>query len=52
MQHIPTSHVYSKDESELKEFLIEKTLSRICFTDTDESKSITVDEFSTKEDES
>ena len=26
MQHIPTMHVYSKDESELKYFLVDETL--------------------------
>ena len=40
---IPTSHVFSMDESELKEFLVEKTLSQICSTDKDESKGIIVD---------
>ena len=51
-KQIPTSHFYSKDKRELKEFLVEKTISQICYTDKDESKIIIVDEFSTKEDES
>ena len=52
MKHIPVSHVCSPEESKLKEFLVNKTLSQICSTDEDESKGITVDECSTKEDES
>ena len=32
-QHITTSHVYYKDKSELKEFLVDGTLSQICSTD-------------------
>ena len=49
---IPTSHIYSKDKSKLKEFLVDKNISQICSTDEDESKIIIVDKFSTKEDES
>ena len=35
-QHIPTSQVYPKDDSELKELLVDETLSQICSTDKDE----------------
>ena len=47
-KQIPTSHIYSKDESELKEFLVDKTLSQICSKNKDESKIIIVDKFYTK----
>ena len=33
IKHILNSHVCSKDESELKEFLVDKNLSKICSTD-------------------
>ena len=51
-KHIPTSHNCSTDESELKEFLVEEILSQICSTEEDESKTITAEKCSTKEDES
>ena len=35
-KQIPTSHVFSTDESKLKEFLVDDTLSQICSTDEDE----------------
>ena len=38
----PSSHVCSTDESELKEFLINKNLSQSFSTDKDESKGIIV----------
>ena len=44
--------VCSTDESKLNEFLVDKTLSQIFYTDKDESKGIIVDEFSTEEDKS
>ena len=50
--HIPISHVYYKDESELEEFIVDKNLSQICSTDEDESKGVIVEKYSTKEDES
>ena len=50
-KQIPTSHVYSKDDSKLKEFLVDKALSQICYTDKDKSKSIVVDKCYTKKDE-
>ena len=40
----------STDETELKEFLVNKNLSQICYTDEDESKGIIVNKFSTEED--
>ena len=40
-------HVFSTYESELKEFLVDKTLSQICSTDEEKSIEIIVDEFST-----
>ena len=51
-QQIPTSHVYSMDDSEFKKFLVDKTLSQICSTEKDEPKIIIVDECFTEEDES
>ena len=45
-------HVCSTDERELKEFLVDKTLSQICSTDEDKSKDIVVNKFSKEEDES
>ena len=51
-QQIPTSHVYSKKESELKEFLVDDNLPQIYSTDEDESKRIIVDKPSTDEDKS
>ena len=42
MKHIPTSYVCSTDESELKEFLVDATLSQSCSTDKDESEGIIV----------
>ena len=52
MKQIPNLHIYSKDENELKEFIVDKTLSQICSTEEDESKSIIVGKCSTKKDES
>ena len=49
-KHIPTLHVFSTDKSKLKEFLVDETLSQICYTDEDESKGIIIDECSTEED--
>ena len=34
-KQIPTSHIFSTDESELKEFLVDETLSQICCTNED-----------------
>ena len=51
-KHIKTSHVCSTDESELKEFPVNETLSQSCSTDEDESKGIIINECSTEEDES
>ena len=42
MKQTLTSHVCSTDERELKEFLIDETLSQISSTDKDESKGIIV----------
>ena len=50
-KQIPTSHVFSTDESELKEFPVNKILSQRCSIDEDKSKGIIVNEFSTEEDE-
>ena len=36
-------HVYSTDESKLKEFLVDKIVLQICSTEEDESKGIIVD---------
>ena len=51
-KNIPTSHVFSMNKRELKEFLVDKPLSHICSTDEEKSKCIIVDECSTKENES
>ena len=50
-KQIPTSHVVSTDESELKEVLVDKALLQICSTDEYESKGIIVNKFSKEEDE-
>ena len=52
MKYIPTLHVFSTDDSKLKEFLVDKTLSQIRSTDKGESKGMIIDECSTEEDES
>ena len=46
-QQIPTSHIYFTDDTELKEFLVRKTLLHVYSTDEDKSKGIIVDEIST-----
>ena len=48
-KQILTSHVVSTDNSKLKKFLVDKTLSQICSADKDKSKGIIVEEYSTKE---
>ena len=50
-KQIPSSHVCSADESELKEFPVNKTLSQSFSMDKDESKGIIVNECFTEEDE-
>ena len=52
MKQIPTSHVCSTYDSELKEFLVNETQSQICYTDKDELKDIIVENCSTEEYES
>ena len=47
-----TLYVYSMDKSKLKEFLVDKNLSHIYFTEEDKSKSIIIDKFSTKKNKS
>ena len=42
MKQIPTSHVFSTDKRELKEYLVDKILSQIYSRDEDESKGIIV----------
>ena len=49
-KQIPTLYVCSTDESELKEFLLDKNILQIYSTDGDESKSIIVDKCSMDED--
>ena len=51
-QQITTSHICSTDKSELKEFLVDKTLSQIYSTDEDKSKGIIIDKCFTEEDKS
>ena len=50
-KHILTSHVCSTDKSELKDILVDETLSQICSTDKDESKGIISDNCYIEEDE-
>ena len=50
-KQILISHVCSADDIILKEFLVGKTLSQICFTDKDESKVFISDKSSREEDE-
>ena len=51
-KQIQISQVYSTDESELNEFLVNKKLLQICSTDKEESKGINTNKCSTEEDES
>ena len=51
-KQIPTSYICSTENRELKEFLVDKTLSHICSTDKDKTKGITVGDCSTEEDKS
>ena len=51
-KHIPTLRIYSMDESELKEFLVDKTLSQICSTNEDKSNGIIINKCSKEEEES
>ena len=51
-KQIPVSHVCSTDNSELNEFIVNKTLSHIFSTDEEKSKGIIVDECSMEEDKS
>ena len=52
MKQIPTSHICSTDESELKELPVDKTLYKIYSTDEDKSKGIIFKESNTKNEES
>ena len=47
-KQIKTLHVCSMDESKLKEFLVNETLSRSCSTDEGKSKGISFDKCSTE----
>ena len=51
-KQIPILHVCSTDDSELEEFLVDKNLSQICYTEKYESIVFIIDERSTEEDES
>ena len=51
-KQIPILHVFSTYKSELKEFLFNETILRICSTDESKSKGIIFNECSTEEDES
>ena len=51
-KQIPTSHIFSTDERELKAFPVDKNLSQICSTDEGESKGIIVNKYSTEEEKS
>ena len=48
-QQILTLHVCSTNESESEEFLVDKTLSQVCYTDKEKSKYIIANESSTGE---
>ena len=50
MKKILNTHDYSTGESELKEFLVDETLSQICSTDEDKQKGIIVNECYAEED--
>ena len=50
-KHIPILHIYSTDESESEEFLVDEDLSQVCSTDEDEPKGIIANEISTEENE-
>ena len=49
---IPVSHICSTYESESKEFLVDRTLSLVCFTDKEKQKGIIIDESYMEESES
>ena len=51
-RYILVSYVCSTGESESKEFLVGKTLSKVFSMDKDDSKIIIIDESSTEESES
>ena len=51
-KHIPILHACFTDESESKEFLVDKNLLQVCFTDEDKSKGRIVDKSSTEESKS
>ena len=48
----PSLHVCSTDKRELKEFLVDESLSQSCSTDKYKSKGIIVNDFSTEEEKS
>ena len=52
IKYIPILHIYSTEDNKSKEFLVNKDLLRVYFTDKDESKSINVDECSTEDSKS
>ena len=51
-KQIPTSHICSTDESELKESPVNETLLQSCSTDKEESKGIIFDKCSTEDEKS
>ena len=51
-KQILTSHACSTDKGELKEFLVDETLSQICPMDKDKSKVVIVDKCSMEVDKS
>ena len=48
-QHIPILHVFNLDGSKSKGIIVEKNLSKVCFTDKRESESFIVNERSMEE---
>ena len=47
-EYIPILHIYSTEDNESKEFLVNEKLLRVYYMDYDESKSINVDKCSTE----
>ena len=43
MKHIPISHVYSTDDRESKNFLADKNLSQVCYTEKGKSENVIAD---------
>ena len=51
-KQIPISHIFSRNKRKLEEFLVDETLSQVCYMEEDESKGIIVNGSSMEESES